>query len=134
MSGENVCKHFKVGYCKHGFKCRHKHIKEECEERECNKKCNKRHIKCCRYGPRCKRKNECQFKHYNKDNKNEVILQEKLEVETLKKEVTELKKKLAESKILLDDTLHDEDILRADLKEEINSLKLQNKKQQEEVL
>ena len=90
--------------------------------------CNKRHIKPCRYGPRCKRKNECQFKHYKKDNKNKVILQEKLKVETLKKEVTELQKKLAESKKSLEDTLHDEDILRADLKEEINSLKLENKK------
>ena len=35
---------------------------------------------------------------------------------------------------VLEDTLHDKDILRADLKEEINSLKLQNKEQQEEIL
>ena len=96
MSGENVCKHFQNGYCKYGLKCRHKHIKEECEERACNKMCNKRHIKPCRHGPRCKRKNEYQFKHYKKDNRNEVILHEKLEVEILKKEVTEQKKKLAE--------------------------------------
>ena len=114
MSGENVCKHFKVGFCKYGFKCRHKHIEEECKERACNKKCTKRHIKTCRYGPRCKRKNECQFKHYEKDNNNTNILQDKFEVEKLKKEVSELKKKLEESKILLEDTLHDNDILRAE--------------------
>ena len=72
MSGENVCKDFKVGYCKYGLKCRH--IREECEERACNKTCNKRHIKPCRYEPRCKRKNLCQFKLYKKDNKYKVIL------------------------------------------------------------
>ena len=31
MSDKNVCKHFKVGFCKYGLKCRHKHIIEECQ-------------------------------------------------------------------------------------------------------
>ena len=113
------------------------HIEEECKEKACDKKCTKRHIKTCRYGPRCKRKVECQFKHCEKDHNKKIILQEKLEVENLKKEVRELKKKIEESKILLEDTLHDNDILRAEkvnLKKEIKSLKLQIKEQQEEVL
>ena len=104
MSGVNVSNNFKVSYCKYVLKCRHKHIKKECEERACNKKCNKRHIKSHRYGSRCKWKKLCQFKHYITDNNDKVILQEKIEVETLKKEVAELKKKLAESKMLLEDT------------------------------
>ena len=43
MCDENVCKHFKVGYCKYGLKCRHKPFKKECQKTYCNKKCKNIH-------------------------------------------------------------------------------------------
>ena len=126
MSDENVCKHFKVGYCKYGLKCRHKHIKDECKITNCNKKCQNRHIKTCRYGPKCKRKNLCQFKHNDKDKYQKIIQKEKEELELLKKEVTELKTKLKEANNLLVNTLNDEEKLKAEnikLSTEIKYLK-----------
>ena len=41
MGQENVCRHFKVGYCKYETKCRHKHIYEEYQAKSCEKDENK---------------------------------------------------------------------------------------------
>ena len=38
MGQENVCRHFKVGYCKYETKCRHKHIYEEYQAKSCDKR------------------------------------------------------------------------------------------------
>ena len=80
----------------------------------CNKKCQNRHIKTCRYGPKCKRENECQFKHDDKDKYQKVIQKEKEELELLKKEVTELKTKLKDANNLLLETLNDEEKLKTE--------------------
>ena len=94
MSEENVCKHFNVGYCKYDLNSRHKHIKEECKITYCNKKCKNRHIKTCRYGPKGKRKNVCQFKHNDKNKyKKRIQREKKEELELVTKEVTQLKTK-----------------------------------------
>ena len=63
----NVCRHYKVGYCKLSIECRHKHIKNECKVNDCNKKRIKRHIRICRYGARCKKIGDCELKHVEKE-------------------------------------------------------------------
>ena len=90
ISNENVCKHYKVGYYKFSIERRHKHIKEECEVKDCNNKCIKRQIKICRYGARCKIISDCEFKHVEKEqniekhklveknNTEQTIIQEKI--------------------------------------------------------
>ena len=88
---QNVCRHFKVGFCKYGITCRQQHIIKECEEKSCDKKCFNRHIKTCRYGNQCKRKHDCQFKHNNNKFIENNILQEKKELQNLQNEVDELK-------------------------------------------
>jgi hypothetical protein len=149
ISNENVCKHYKVGYCKFSIKCRHKHIKEECKVKDCNNKCIKRHIKICRYGARCKRISDCEFKHVEKEqntekhkliekrNTEQAIIQEKIELEKLQTEVNELKVKIEEQKTLLKDaSLHKEAIASENLslKQDIKVLNVQIREQQEAIL
>ena len=51
--------HFNSGYCKYQDKCRLLHTKEECD---------KRHIKPCCYGIKCRHKEICAYKHKNEIN------------------------------------------------------------------
>ena len=108
-----MCRHYKVGYCKFSTTCRNKHIKKECKDKDCNKKCLNRHIKSCRYGSRCKRISDCEFKHTEKDKLNEKLkfdvkssiekdlIQAKGELESLKIEVNTLILEIEEQKQLL---------------------------------
>ena len=55
---QTLCRRNKHGYCKHGDKCRFRHVYEKCETPDCNVfNCEKRHPKICnfisQYG-RCK--------------------------------------------------------------------------------
>ena len=48
MSLENVCNHFKYGYCKYKSKCKMNHVGEECKNESCiTEDCPKRHPKPC---------------------------------------------------------------------------------------
>ena len=49
MAVENVCRFHKFGFCKFKSDCKNKHIEEICEEKSCDKKCDKRHPKPCKY-------------------------------------------------------------------------------------
>ena len=148
ISNGNVCRHYRVGYCKCSIACRHKHIKEECEVKDCNKKCIRRHIKTCRYGAKCKRISDCEFKHVEKEQysvkhklvekryKEKGIIEARLELESLQTEVNELKIKIDEQKILLNDaSLHKENIIAENfsLKQEMKLLNVKISKQQEEI-
>ena len=70
-------------------------------------------------------------------NINKIILWEQLEVENLAKKVEWGKEEIVRIKKILENTLHNNDILRSEmvnLKKDIKSLKLQIEEQQEEVL
>ena len=82
-------------------------MEEECQTKSCNKKCQQRHIKTCRYGTKCKRIYVCQFKHnvkwkiFEDDKIKKNILEEKEKVKILQAEVENLKIKIEEQNKLL---------------------------------
>ena len=142
MGQENVCQHFKVGYCKYETKCRHKHIDKECQTKSCNKRCQNRHIKICRYGKSCKRINVCQFKHnlkekYAEEDKiKKIILEEKEKVKSLQTEILCLKIKIEEQMKSLNNVTIDKERVTSEnikLTEERDLLKVKIKEQQEEI-
>jgi hypothetical protein len=50
MSANNVCLHFKFGYCKHGDHCRKRHVKEKCLKEERDQRiCDQSHPQECRF-------------------------------------------------------------------------------------
>ena len=149
ISNKNVCRHYKVGYCKFATTCKHKHIEKECEDKDCNKKCLNRHIKACRYGSRCKRFSDCEFKHNEKDKHSEMhkvdeqsntkkdLFQAKCELEGLKIEISTLKLAIEEQKQLLNNVNLNTETFTTEnksLKKEINLLKVQLREQQEYIL
>ena len=135
-SNQNVCRHFKVGFCKYGIKCRHQHIIKECEVKSCDKKCPNRHIKACRYGNQCKRKHDCQFKHIKNKFIENNILQEKKELQNLQNEVNALKVNIEEYKKLVDKVISEKEVIMAEneeLKKETNLANVKIREQQEEI-
>ena len=79
MTAQNICRYFKFGFCKYLVKCRFQHIKEICENKDCNvKSCSLRHPKICsfyREYNRCKFGEWCLFKHVDENkNSDEEIL------------------------------------------------------------
>ena len=75
MATQNVCKWNKYGYCKHGEMCRKSHVKEICENSECDvSMCTFRHPKTCKYYRdyrKCKF-DPCMFLHVEKENDSET--------------------------------------------------------------
>ena len=67
MAAVAICLHNKFGFCKHGEKCRNRHIQEICNNDECKvNECARRHPKECRYFrlfKRCKFGEYCAFSH-----------------------------------------------------------------------
>ena len=63
----NVCRKNKYGYCKYGDLCQFKHVKEICNDSNCNVfDCDKRHPRICRwFGEfgKCKFTSFCKYKH-----------------------------------------------------------------------
>ena len=83
MATQNVCKYHKFGFCKYSEKCRFPHVKEECENKECEvRSCNLRHPKICTYYKdyrRWKFGEWCSFKHVEKIEINKREIFEKLD-------------------------------------------------------
>ena len=112
-----VCLFDKFSFCKKGVNCARVHLKEVCQERECDyRKCNKRHPRpCrsyrinsfCRFGTSCKyshrqsKEVEDQNKEIDKQNKNIESLIETTsnltkQVADQNEEIKDLKKQLLE--------------------------------------
>ena len=93
MAVENVCYFNKFGHCKYTTTCRNLHLKEVCEERNCeSSKCNKRHPRNCRFFEQyqmCKFGLYCSFKHVQRIDMN-------AEVESLKSNILKLEKEVNE--------------------------------------
>ena len=59
------CQHNDVGFCKYREKCRKQLAKSVCRKQNCDKNCNARHPKPCKFKTKCKflHKNICAFSH-----------------------------------------------------------------------
>ena len=83
MATQNVCRYFKFGFCKYLEKCHYQHVKEECENHDCDvKSCFLRHPKVCNYYKdynRCKFGEWCYFKHVEKSKNSDTEILNKIE-------------------------------------------------------
>ena len=79
------CLYNDSGFCKYGEKCRKTHHKSICLRNNCDKKCNSRHPKPCKFKAKCKflAKAICAFKHENDEKDLDDL---KRQIESLKQE------------------------------------------------
>ena len=103
-----VCLYDKFSFCKNGVRCLKIHLKETCQNRECDyKKCNKRHPRPCRIfrmNGFCRFGTSCRYSHSLskevEDQNNKIESMEKVNAKLLKQvedqivEIKELKKKM----------------------------------------
>ena len=103
-----VCLYDKFSFCKNGVRCLKIHLKETCQNRECDyKKCNKRHPRPCRIfrmNGFCRFGISCRYSHRLpkevEDQNNKIESMEKVNAKLLKQvedqnvEIKELKKKM----------------------------------------
>lgn len=118
---ENICLKNKYGYCKFGAGCNSRHVKEECENKECKKwNCEKRHPKDCWWYNRfqkCQFSN-CAYKHKDKYEAKQLmeiskkirvceeqIIEKEKEIEAQEKRIlqleSEIKTKELEEKVVI---------------------------------
>ena len=125
MAQQNVCGHFKFGFCKYKESCRKKHIKEICENSSCVIKiCNLRHPKICKFYRefgRCKFTDGCAFKHIVFDN-------------ILAKRVDNLEKKLNEKDKQIKQLTDSQNDIKQRLAEKENDFEKLNKMMNEMLL
>ena len=74
----HACKHFQIGFCKFGNRCRKHHIKEICQNENCKSKlCNMRHPKPCKYfkvHQSCKFGELCCYSHSIPTKQNDIAI------------------------------------------------------------
>ena len=85
-SSDNVCQHFKYGFCKYQEKCRQKHTSEICLKKDCEiDKCSQRHPRVCKYYreyKRCKFGSFCAYRHEDsKENVDKASTEKTIEME-----------------------------------------------------
>ena len=135
MSLENVCNHFKYGYCKYKSKCKMNHVGEECKNESClTEDCPKRHPKPCFYWTKfgnCKLGGKCAYKHVkSKEFESlEMKMNDMLEKSNKKDEI--IKELLTDIKTMLKKNMEKDDIIR-DLVKEVKELKLKSKEEENE--
>ena len=85
-----------TGYCKFGQECQKRHFSIICSIAKCDKKCNGRHPKLCKFEEKCKfsKKNICAFKHVTLASDDGQIKAHKSQMELLVKENENLKEKV----------------------------------------
>ena len=89
-----VCLFDKFSFCKNGVRCLKIHLKEVCQNRECDyKKCNKRHPRPCRFyrmNGFCKFGTSCRYSH----RLPREVEEQNDKIESIEKENAELKKQV----------------------------------------
>ena len=89
-----VCLFDKFSFCKNGVRCLRIHLKEVCQNRECDyKKCNKRHPRPCRFyrmNGFCKFGTSCRYSH----RLPKKVEEQNDKIESIEKENAELKKQV----------------------------------------
>ena len=127
---ENVCQYFKYGYCKYKTRCRMTHIEEECNDKPCSEKCNKRHPKACFYWVKfgdCKLGRNCAYKH----EKNRDMMKLELKIEELNKKINEKDDLLATKLNDLIEKIKEKDQIIEGLLKDVSKLKTNVDKKQE---
>ena len=88
MAAQNICRYFKFGFCKYLEKCRFQHVREICENNECDaKSCSLRHPKICSFFRdynRCKFGEWCLFKHVDKKQSSDKEILNKTRLITMR--------------------------------------------------
>ena len=91
-----VCLFDKFSFCKNGVKCLKVHLKEVCQNRECDyRKCNKRHPRPCRFfreNGSCKFGTSCRYSH----RVSREIEENNKKIESLEKLTDKLSKQAAD--------------------------------------
>ena len=105
------------GFCKYGQECKKIHFKAICFRRNCERKCEGRHPKLCRFEEKCRFLKEgiCAFKHVTHANDDQEIKALKIKMEHLETENKNLKNKVKD----LEYNIAKEDINKKELTEKI---------------
>ena len=94
VSEYSKCKHYNVDYCRYKDKRKFKHPKEDYNNQACtSKRCPKRHIRSCRFGEKCKRRESCESIQKEKNGDSDISCLEK-QVESLQTTVAEMMAKI----------------------------------------
>ena len=98
--------HNDAGYCKFGEKCRKRHYNVICSLTNCDKMCEGRHPKYCKFYEKCKffKKNICAFKHVTLANDDEGNKALKVKLNHLEMENQSLKENILENQKLQEET------------------------------
>ena len=98
MATNQICRHFKYGYCRFLNNCRNQHIPEICNKEDCNMSlCSERHPRRCKYFfkfHRCKFGDFCMYSHGSM----ESSAPRKMEVKALATKVEDLEKEIMNMK------------------------------------
>ena len=94
-----VCLFDKFSFCKNGVKCSRVHLKEVCQNRECDyRKCNKRHPRPCRFfrlNGFCKFGTSCRYSH----RVSKEVEESNKKIESLEKVTDKLSKQVADQDV-----------------------------------
>ena len=136
MTLKPLCPYYNVGYCKYKDKCSKDHAKEDCKDLICDtKKCNRRHRRHCKFGPKCSfyKKNACEFLHISNHNSNIQKKLEDMQMETkkcfseaehLKEEIKSLKETIAKQKTQLSASDKDKQSISKSSNNQVDTLKV----------
>ena len=98
-----VCLFDKFSFCKNGVNCARVHLKEVCQERECDyRKCNKRHPRPCRsyrINGFCRFGTSCKYSHRQSkeiEDQNKEIDKQNQNIESLRETTSQLSKQVAD--------------------------------------
>ena len=98
-----VCLFDKFSFCKNGVNCARVHLKEVCQERECDyRKCNKRHPRPCRsyrINGFCRFGTSCKYSHRQSkeiEDQNREIDKQNQNIESLRETTSQLSKQVAD--------------------------------------
>ena len=98
-----VCLYDKFSFCKNGVKCMKVHLKEVCQNRECDyRMCNKRHPRPCRIfsiNGFCRFGTSCRYSHRpskEMEEQNKVIEKQNQNIESLRVTTSKLSKQVAD--------------------------------------
>ena len=97
----HVCQFYKYGYCRYREVCRNQHVKDVCDNKNCDvKRCQKRHPKVCTYfrkSQRCKFGVHCLYSHESEQilsRRNDDVLEILSKIKNLEEKNIELMKKV----------------------------------------
>ena len=133
MSPENVCIHFKYGYCKYKSNCKMNHVTEECKSESCSSEnCPKRHPKSCFYWTNfgnCKLGGRCAYKHVKSKECERLEMKMNDLIEKCNKKDDVIKELLNDVKTMIKKNMEKDEIIR-DLVKEVKELKAKSKEEE----